>query len=140
MSNLEDPKKTIPRVLLGGLTLLILVIAYVFASAERSRAQQPEEQSSDPIALPGTPIPPDHSKLSEHNIEWLKTQPAQVQMEFLLSAAINHDEGATDLIAKISRYGMASCSEASAGRTWRRLRSTPTISACVPQRLRSILQ
>jgi len=39
--------------------------------------------------------------LSEHNIEWLKTQSAQVQMEFLRGAAINHDQGATDMIAKM---------------------------------------
>ena len=57
-------------------------------------AQQSAEQ-------PGKPISPDHSKLSEHNIEWLNTQPAQVQMEFLLGAAINHDHGATDMIAKL---------------------------------------
>ncbi len=66
-----------------------------------SWAQQSGEQPNSPIELPGKPIPPDHSKLSEHNIEWLKTQPAQEQMEFLLGAAINHDHGATDMIAKL---------------------------------------
>src|SRR2546425_1059116 len=66
-----------------------------------SWAQQSGEQPNSPIELPGKPIPPDYSKLSEYNIEWLKTQSAQVQMEFLLGAAINHDHGATDMIAKL---------------------------------------
>jgi len=66
-----------------------------------SWAQQSGQQPNSPVELPGKPIPPDYSKLSEHNIEWLKTQPAQVQMEFLLGAAINHDHGATDMIAKL---------------------------------------
>ena len=66
-----------------------------------SWAQQSGEQPTSPIELPGKPIPPDYSKLSEHNIEWLKTQPPQKQMEFLLGAAINHDHGATDMIANL---------------------------------------
>ena len=49
----------------------------------------------------GQPIPATHSKLSEHNIEWLRTQPAQTQAEFLLGAAVNHDEGATDRITQM---------------------------------------
>ena len=44
-------------------------------------------------------MPADHGKLSEHNVEWVQTQPPQVQMEFLLGAAINHDVYATNLIA-----------------------------------------
>ena len=46
-------------------------------------------------------MPPTLSKLSEPNIEWIETQPPQVQAEFLLSAAINHDSGATDWINKL---------------------------------------
>jgi hypothetical protein len=77
----------------------LLVCALAFPCL--SWAQQSAEEPTSPIELPGKPIPPDHSKLSEHNIDWLKTQPAQVQMEFLLGAAINHDHGATDMIAKL---------------------------------------
>jgi len=33
-------------------------------------------------------------------MEWLQSQPPQAQAEFLLEAAVNHDRGATDLIAK----------------------------------------
>ena len=34
-------------------------------------------------------------------MEWLQTQPPQAQMEFLLGAAVNHDAGATRLIAEM---------------------------------------
>lgn len=57
------------------------------------------QDSGDQLPVPGKPVPADFGKLSEHNREWLETQPAQTQAEFLLSAAINHDQGATDLIA-----------------------------------------
>ena len=102
-------KPDLRRLLLGWLAVLALLLLYAVTNAGRSRAQQlaPQDQPGQaddqppaPISLPGKPIPPDHSKLSEHNILWLKTQPAQEQMEFLLGAAINHDQGATDLIAK----------------------------------------
>src|SRR5215831_6534683 len=66
-----------------------------------SPAQQATQPPDKPISLPGKPIPPDYSKLSEHNIEWLNTQSAQTQMEFLLGAAINHDQGATEMISKL---------------------------------------
>jgi hypothetical protein len=51
------------------------------------------------IEVKGTPVAADHAKLSEHNVEWVQTQPPQIQAEFLLSSAVNHEEGATDLIA-----------------------------------------
>ena len=56
-------------------------------------------QSSENLPVPGRPVPADRGNLSEHNIEWVATQPPQVQMEFLLGAAVNHDIGATNLIA-----------------------------------------
>jgi hypothetical protein len=84
-----------------GALLIVISIVCVLVFTYSAGAQQSGEQPSTPIPLPGKPIPPDYSKLSEHNIEWLKTQPAQVQMEFLLGAAINHDHGATDMIAKL---------------------------------------
>jgi hypothetical protein len=77
------------RVLLCWLAVLCAILVYMVASTGPSRAQQPEQaadQNSEPIALPGKPVPPDDSKLSEHNVLWLKTQPAQEQMEFLLGA------------------------------------------------------
>lgn len=95
-----DPKA---RVLLCWLTGLLGILLYTLVNADHSRAQQSEEQVSDaasaPVGLPGQPIPPDSAKLSEHNLQWLKTQKPQAQMEFLLEAAINHDQGATQVIA-----------------------------------------
>jgi hypothetical protein len=61
----------------------------------------PPVTSGEDIALPGRAVPADHSQLSEHNREWVITQPPQVQAEFLLGAAINHDHGATDMINKM---------------------------------------
>ena len=57
--------------------------------------------AGDQLPVPGKWVAADHSKLSEHNIKWMQTQPPQVQAEFLLSSAINHDKGATDWINKL---------------------------------------
>jgi hypothetical protein len=61
----------------------------------------PPVASGEQIPVPGRSVPADYGQLSEHNREWVMTQPAQTQMEFLLGAAINHDHGATDLINKM---------------------------------------
>ncbi len=63
--------------------------------------QTPTPSSGEQLPVPGRPVAADHSQLSEHNIEWMKTQPPQEQMEFLLQAAVNHDHGATDYINKM---------------------------------------
>jgi hypothetical protein len=52
------------------------------------------------LPVSGEPIAATHGKLSEHEMEWLEKQPPQVQMEELMSAAINHDQGATGMIEK----------------------------------------
>lgn len=57
--------------------------------------------SGDQLPVPGKWVAADHSRLSEHNIEWMQTQPPQVQAEFLLAEAINHDKGATNWIDKL---------------------------------------
>jgi hypothetical protein len=62
-------------------------------------AQQP--QSGEQLPVPGKPVAADYSQLSEHNMEWLQTQPPQVQAEFLLEAAVNHQKGATNRIEKL---------------------------------------
>ena len=85
-------------------------LAYVFVLvvgfAPQSTAQSPMPPpppvtSGDQIPVPGRSVPADYGKLSEHNLEWVMQQPAQVQAEFLLGAAINHDRGATDMINKM---------------------------------------
>jgi hypothetical protein len=67
----------------------------------RSGAQTSPPTSGEQLPVPGRPVPADYSQLSEHNREWVLTQPPQTQMEFLLGAAINHDHGATDMINKM---------------------------------------
>jgi len=67
----------------------------------RQAPPPPPVTSGEDIPLPGRAVPADHGQLSEHNREWVMTQPPQTQAEFLLGAAINHDRGATDLINKM---------------------------------------
>lgn len=85
---------------------LALVAAFVAATPAAPQATpvpnpKPQPQSGDDLPVPGLPVPADYGKLSEHNIEWVQTQPPQEQMEFLLGAAVNHDVGATKMIAEM---------------------------------------
>jgi hypothetical protein len=79
----------------------LLALSLVFAGRARAQQVASPVASGDQLPVPGKWVSADHSKLSEHNIEWMQTQPPQVQAEFLLSAAINHDKGATDWINKL---------------------------------------
>lgn len=72
---------------------------YPITSPKPQSGPQSGHQSGKDLAVPGHPVPADHGKLSEHNVEWVREQPPQTQMEFLLGAAINHDLYATNLIA-----------------------------------------
>ncbi len=82
---------------------LLAVLLLAVALVSRADGQQPAGKitEGDQLPVPGKPVSADHAKLSEHNIEWMQTQPPQVEMEFLLSSAINHDKGATDWINKL---------------------------------------
>jgi HEAT repeat protein len=80
--------------------LLVLACAPML-TAQTSPPPPPSVTSGEQIPVPGRPVPADNGQLSEHNIEWMRTQPAQTQMEFLLGAAVNHDHGATDWINKL---------------------------------------
>ena len=53
-----------------------------------------------PVEAP-TPVAAAKPALSEHEQEWLYKQPPQTQMEELMRDAINHDEGATQMIAEL---------------------------------------
>lgn len=84
--------------------ILVMMLVSVCAAQNLPPAQAPPlppVTSGDNIPLSGRSVPADHSQLSEHNREWVVTQPPQVQAEFLLGAAINHDHGATDMINKM---------------------------------------
>jgi hypothetical protein len=79
-----------------------LALAFAIGVSSSVAAQTvPKPQSGEELPVPGRPVPADHSKLSEHNIEWLQSQQPQTQMEFLLGAAINHEAGATALISRM---------------------------------------
>jgi HEAT repeat protein len=54
--------------------------------------------SGQNISVRGTPVAPTHGKLSEHEHEYLEGLLPQAQAEQLLQAAINHDDGATEMI------------------------------------------
>jgi hypothetical protein len=80
----------------------ILLSVAIFSITLVVSAQTPLKiASGEDLPVPGKPVAADHGQLSEHNIEWMQTQPPQVEAEFLLSAAINHDKGATDWINKL---------------------------------------
>lgn len=79
------------------MAIAFVISAHLFAVAQDSPTQKP--QSGENLPVPGRSVPADYGKLSEHNIEWLQTQPPQTQMEFLLDAAVNHDVGATAMIS-----------------------------------------
>ena len=82
--------------------VVALLSAAVFSLAAGAQNMTPsgnQVQSGENLAVPGHAVAADHGKVSEHNLEWLETQPAQAQMEYLLGAAVNHDIGATNLIA-----------------------------------------
>jgi hypothetical protein len=81
---------------LCGVRLIVATASLIGSVA----AQQP--QSGEQLPVPGKPVPADYSKLSEHNLEWLHTQPPQVQAEFLLQAAVSHQKGATDWIERLA--------------------------------------
>ena len=82
------------------LVVLGLVLIGLFSLAARGDVLQNvwELFSGHEIEVSGPPVPANHPKLSEHNIEWVRTQSPQAQAEFLLSSAINYEQGATELI------------------------------------------
>jgi hypothetical protein len=84
-----------------GLVLVLLTALFASIPAASQTTPVPKPQSGEDLPVPGRPVPADHGKLSEHNIEWVQTQPPQAQMEFLLGAAVNHDVGATKMIAEM---------------------------------------
>jgi hypothetical protein len=81
--------------LLAGLAIIAVILL-----GSRSEAFQKVWDILTGHQLPaqGKPVAATTPKLSEHVRQWIESQPAQVQAEELLSDAINHDEGATDLI------------------------------------------
>ena len=85
------------------LVILALTLSFTVLFGLRSGALQAawEAITGHEIPISGEPVAATHSKLSEHVVEWLLTQPPQVQMEELVQDAINHDQGATEMIEKM---------------------------------------
>ncbi len=83
------------------LSLCIVATGIFPLAAQNASPSPPPVTSGAEIPVPGRPVPADYGQLSEHNIDWMLTQPSQTQLEFLLGAAVNHDDGATDWINKL---------------------------------------
>ena len=79
----------------------LLVVIFIGLAAMATGQSTSPVASGEQIPVPGRPVAADYGQLSEHNREWVLTQPPQTQAEFLLGAAINHDRGATDMITKM---------------------------------------
>jgi hypothetical protein len=86
------------RTRLLGVVIAAAILVYTVAFGASPAKQQ--TATGEQLPVPGKSVAADHGKVSEHNMEWLQSQPPQAQAEFLLEAAVNHDRGATDLIAK----------------------------------------
>ncbi len=81
--------------------VLVAAACALALAAPMAGQTAPPVTSGEQIPVPGRSVPADYGQLSEHNREWVMTQPPQIQAEFLLGAAINHDHGATDMINKM---------------------------------------
>ncbi len=93
-------RNTRPRINLRRVAVLVVMMSAVGLLAIRSGAMQAilEIFTGHQLPVGGTPVAATHSKLSEHEIEYINGRPPQEQMERLLSAAVNHDIGATEMI------------------------------------------
>lgn len=89
-----------PRFSFSRVAILAGIMCVVGLAAIRSGAMQAivEIFTGHQIPVGGQPVPATHSKLSEHEVEYINSRPPQEQMERLLSAAVNHDMGATEMI------------------------------------------
>ncbi|HLQ51483.1 MAG TPA: HEAT repeat domain-containing protein [Terriglobales bacterium] len=93
-------RNTRPRINLRRVAVLVVMMSAVGLLAIRSGAMQAilEIFTGHQLPVAGLPVAATHSKLSEHEIEYINSRPPQEQMERLLSAAVNHDIGATEMI------------------------------------------
>src|SRR5438128_2232440 len=80
------------------LLLLVLAGSLVFASLSGALQALLEIFSGHNLPAQGAPVAATHSKLSEHEREYIEKLPPQQQAEELVQAAINHDDGATAMI------------------------------------------
>ena len=85
------------------LAVFVVVLVGMFLLATKSgaveRAWQVLTGNKVPVDTPG-PVPVSKPAISEHEREWINQQNPQTQMEELIRAAINHEEGSTAIIAQ----------------------------------------
>jgi HEAT repeats len=93
----ERRRKVTRLIVVSSIFELILVLLIL---AGRSGALESiwDVLSGHRLGASGKPVAAGYSKLSEHEREYILRLAPQKQAEELLTAAINHDEGATDLI------------------------------------------
>src|SRR5215470_10384186 len=83
------------------IAILLVALAGLLAFASKSGALQAVLDmilSGHNLPVEGTPVPATHAKLSEHEIEYINGLSPQPQVEELMQAAINHEDGATSMI------------------------------------------
>ena len=79
-----------------GLAILLVFVAAAIPAPIRAAW----DQFGLIMQLKGEPVPASPAKLSDHEIEEIASMPAQQQAERLLERAINHYDGALDLITR----------------------------------------
>src|SRR3954453_24157153 len=92
----ESGRKRLLLVLAG---VMVVVLALGAKSGAVQRAWQILVGERLPVDAP-EPVAASRPQLSEHEREWIRQQEPQAQAMALMKAAINHEEGATELIAQ----------------------------------------
>jgi hypothetical protein len=85
------------------LFILAFSLAVVLAAGAHSGTLQAawDALTGNQIEVGGAPVPATHAKFSEHEREYILGCKPQEQAERLLQAAVNHDQGATELIQEL---------------------------------------
>ena len=79
--------------------ILLAAMAFALKSGAVERAWQAIAGNRLPVDSPA-PVAAAKPVLSEHQREWLDHQPPQTQAEELMRSAVNHEEGATEMIVR----------------------------------------
>ncbi|HXZ41799.1 MAG TPA: hypothetical protein VEG68_13730, partial [Terriglobales bacterium] len=56
---------------------IVAIIALALTCVATAQQTANPVTSGEQLPVPGKPVPADHSQLSEHNVEWMLTQPPQ---------------------------------------------------------------
>jgi hypothetical protein len=97
----EEIRPTTPRIRKRRLAFLgFTLIALLFAATNPAPIKAAWAEFERIIQLRSDPLPASPAKLSDHEIEGLSSMAAQQQAELLMERAINHYEGAIELIEK----------------------------------------